>query len=70
MISIFALKIKIEQSIIYFSRSILWNKLFNLANVKLSTCRSVIEIIYSKSKMTSEIPETPSQRFWSTFKLN
>ena len=70
MISIFALKIKIEQSIIYFSRSILWNKLFNLVNVKLSICRSVIETIYSKSKMTSEIPETPSQRFWLMFKLN
>ena len=70
MISIFALKIKIEPSIIYFSRSILWNKPFNLANVKLSTCRSVIETIYSKSKMTSEIPETPSQRFWLMFKLN
>ena len=70
MILISALKIKIEPSIIYFSRSILWNKLFNLANVKLSTCRSVIETIYSKSKMTSEIPETPSQRFWLMFKLN
>ena len=70
MILISALKIKIEPSIIYFSRSILWNKLFNLANVKLSTCRSVIEIIYLKSKMTSEIPETPSQRFWLMFKLN
>ena len=70
MISISALKIKIEPSIIYFSRSILWSKLFNQANVKRSTCRSVIETIYSKSKMTSEIPETLSPRFWLMSKQN